>query len=462
MSIDALAEMQNRGVLGIVAQNVENPWERWGLGEPAQGGMRFRDPAASVNTEYHVKIAPRCRVSNLQLSRERSRNIVSGFLEHPLIDHKRGGYQYANAAFGARRVGENEPGPLCAVTTLTRPSATELCKGMTFDLWDTPSSAEKTSPNTTRTVSAGRTRELTRYASHPDVRGGNATDTAKAASTRRENTASWLISHALEWAALEGYETVVSYSGVANQNEGTIYKAANFQYAGTVDADGDGWTNRSKRDSWSNSREKSRWIAKLRPEGNIEPRANRRDSIPVAEFSELPDNAPSVGNLRMTREETIQRDFGRAANFLTEYGTFSDTTPVIDGFCTCSAEKLSECTCNPAIFGANYNDKLIAAIGGREDPQNASVFHVGVHADSGTAYPTQTAGWLLAKLRDWAHYEGYQQVTIPAGILPSHAAGTSVGFTVGNTELVHTFDSPLPAPTRDSHRESAGPHEYYR
>ena len=72
---------------------------------------------------------------------------------------------------------------------------------------------------------------IDRIASHPN---------------RPPNTSSWLIAQARNWAKREGYDEIVSYSGVAG-NDGTCYAASGFDVVNETIADGAGWTNRNDR-----------------------------------------------------------------------------------------------------------------------------------------------------------------------------------------------------------------------
>jgi GNAT superfamily N-acetyltransferase len=137
------------------------------------------------------------------LCRERSRTAVNDFLESDQINHKLGGVPGWKAAFGGRYDGD-----LVAVCVLSRPVA--------------------------RALDDGDTISISRYASRPD---------------RPANTGSWLIARARRWARLEGYETMIAYSGVA-ENYGTVYEAAGFDVARVSQASGDSWTSREGRSEW--------------------------------------------------------------------------------------------------------------------------------------------------------------------------------------------------------------------
>lgn len=143
-------------------------------------------------------------VDSLELHRERSRTRVNEFLERDTIDHKLGGVPGWKAAFSGRYQQD-----LVAVCVLSRPVA--------------------------RALDDGDTISISRYASSPN---------------RPANTGSWLIARAREWARLEGYETMIAYSGIAD-NYGTVYQAAGFELEKVTEADGDSWTSREGRSQWA-------------------------------------------------------------------------------------------------------------------------------------------------------------------------------------------------------------------
>ena len=139
-------------------------------------------------------------VNDLTLCRERSRTEINEFLDSELVDHQLGSVPGWKAAFGARY---NEK--LVAICILSRPVARE--------------------------IDADRTISISRFAALP---------------TRPQNTGSWLIARAREWARLEGYENLIAYAGVAG-NYGTIYEAAGFELIKEEEAQGDGWNTRENR-----------------------------------------------------------------------------------------------------------------------------------------------------------------------------------------------------------------------
>jgi len=152
-------------------------------------------------------------VSDLTLSREKSRKQINRFLDRV---HPRGGVQFWHACFGARFRGH-----LVACIVLERPSA--------------------------RQVDDGTRAEITRFGIRED---------------RPHNTGSWLIARVRNWAALEGYDEILTYAGIAG-NVGTTYKAAGFECVETTISDGAGWLRHGDdRDSWDDY-ERRKWVYEL-------------------------------------------------------------------------------------------------------------------------------------------------------------------------------------------------------
>lgn len=157
-------------------------------------------------------------VSDLKVSRERSRNEVNDFLESEVIGHKLGGVPGWKAAFGARYNTH-----LIAVCVVGRPVA--------------------------RMVNAEEELSITRYAAHPE---------------RPANTGSWLIAHARRWAFLEGFSRISAHAGVAG-NGGTVYAASGFELTREDFARGDSWKSREGR-SGVNDFIRRKWVYQLRDE----------------------------------------------------------------------------------------------------------------------------------------------------------------------------------------------------
>jgi hypothetical protein len=141
-------------------------------------------------------------VSDLTVTRERSRTDVNRFLER---HHPRGGVSFWYACFGARYQDH-----LVSCVVIERPSS--------------------------RLLDDGTVAEITRFGIRED---------------RPANTGSWLIARVRRWAALEGFDRLITYAGVAG-NEGTTYRAAGFECTDVSQAEGDGWARHGDgRDTWA-------------------------------------------------------------------------------------------------------------------------------------------------------------------------------------------------------------------
>jgi len=149
---------------------------------------------------------------DLELTRERVKTPVNGFLE---AHHPRGGVPGWKACFAARHRTD-----LVAALVLSRPVARHADDGTRLD--------------------------ISRFARRDD---------------RPPNTGSWLIARGRLWSALEGYDELVAYAGVAGNN-GTVYQAAGFELRETAQAAGDRWTNRHGRDSWQDYTRR-KWVYDL-------------------------------------------------------------------------------------------------------------------------------------------------------------------------------------------------------
>lgn len=165
-------------------------------------------------------------VTHLDLTRERSRIRVNSFLEDDEIDHILGGVPGWRACFGARY-----SDILYAVCVVGRPTA--------------------------RMLDDDKVVEITRFATRPE---------------RPANTGSWLIAKARDWAKLEGYERMIAYSGIAD-NEGILYQACGFELDEKTQADGSSWTNREGRKEWEDY-ERRRYSYDL---GGITKRKNKNE-----------------------------------------------------------------------------------------------------------------------------------------------------------------------------------------
>lgn len=142
-------------------------------------------------------------LDDLQLTRERGRNIINDFLESDSVNHDLGAIQGWKAAFGLRYDDE-----LVAVCVLGRP----------LSRWYDPD----------KRIS------ITRLAAVPE---------------RPDNTASWLIARARDWAYYEAYEVIQAHAGIAG-NHGTVYEAAGFDLVKEKEEKTNTWESREGRDSY--------------------------------------------------------------------------------------------------------------------------------------------------------------------------------------------------------------------
>lgn len=152
-------------------------------------------------------------VKNLELVRERKRKPVNEFLEqrHPL-----GSVPGWKACFSARYRDF-----IVAVVVVGRPVS--------------------------RVADDGTEISITRFCRRDD---------------RPDNTGSWLIARAREWARLEGYGTISAHSGVSG-NYGTVYEASGFECVDVSKADGSGWLSQGDdRETWDDY-ERRKWVYRL-------------------------------------------------------------------------------------------------------------------------------------------------------------------------------------------------------
>lgn len=141
---------------------------------------------------------------DLELVRERTKRPVNEFLEQ---NHPLGGVPGWKAAFSARYRDS-----IVAVVVLGRPVA--------------------------RADDDGSELSITRFARRGD---------------RPDNTGSWLIARARQWARLEGYDTLSAHAGVAG-NYGTVYEAAGFECVRDVQDTSERWNSREGRKTFGEYR----------------------------------------------------------------------------------------------------------------------------------------------------------------------------------------------------------------
>lgn len=333
-----------------------------------------------TNSHPHRQIS----VDSLTLTREYKRKPVKQFLNHPSVGHVLGNnYPSARATFAARYGGKN--GNIVALVDLTYPSAPTL-DGEKFI-------------------------ELKRFASHPH---------------RPPNTGSWLISKALKWASLEAYEICRSYMGIAN-NDGTLYQALGFSRSDggeTTLSDGEGWTRsngRSNRSTW-NDYERGRYDKYLydpvknihrreatpdQKENNtqlndfgIEPQQSNRNKIDASTISLVDQSKELIYGRRDNDPKKVLRTLERYGNQavpstpITESHLKKDSTAV---FCGLTPEGIAVA--------------LIASPRSHPTKDNAQL-EISGYTATDTLYPNNTASHLIGKVREWAAYEGYDQITV--------------------------------------------------
>ncbi|AUV84343.1 hypothetical protein C2R22_22605 (plasmid) [Salinigranum rubrum] len=240
--------------------------------------------------------------NHLELRAERGRGArerVNGFLKHPTVQYQ---HDPVTKPFRVALTAVYE-GRDVAMAVLGRPSGRHNADGQTLELY--------------------------RFAAHPD---------------RPANTGSWLLSRCCRWATLEGYDRLLTYAGVQNDNEGTMYRAAGFTHLNTTTADLREWHSRSGRVGGGTYRRRryrcclsKHSLEARRPAGRVD-----------AEQSHLTDRGTAhgggdtslqdipQGDLIQTREDTLGRRGGSlslgAQVLFEKYSlgvdeTIGDTTP---------------------------------------------------------------------------------------------------------------------------------------
>lgn len=415
--LNALHTLFDNGKITLLLRGVQNGWDALRMADDAQ--VDSQNPA---DRDTAVQIGPRLRVSDLSFERTYSLNHVNGFLKHPVVDHKHGRVQKAKALFVARR----PDGRPAAVLTLNSPNARNA-----FDR---------------------QTVEITRYASHP----------ATASATRTNNTATWMLSHVCDWAALEGYDTIRTLAGT-DGNDGSIYQAANFTSDGT--ANSSGTYNRDGRQNFTHTHTLKRYIKDIDCDGDnaspglprrfdsrMKPSESPRDqTTTLSQFH--PDNSPSnppTKEFRYTREDATDTKFTTADTdnqypvFSTELTTLiTDTDSDVD----LSTYRHGRGPHTPAaVFGAAITDSLMTAAIVTGNPRESEpTAHVEEYISRPTQYPDRSSQWLFTRIRDWAELNTYQSVRIPADTLTtadhtSQTAPQAVGFSQTHSDdSSHTY-----------------------
>lgn len=404
-----LEELATQGKIRLIAAAVANRMSRWAI-----EGARCPD---QYDRDTGVQPMPRVRAANTMFRREYSRDIINGFLKHPVVDHKLGRVQKVRAMFGARR----PDGHLSAVATVAVPNA--------------------------RQASDRRTVEITRYASHPEDATGR--------ERYPNGTGTRMLAQICRWAALEGFERVRALAGTAG-NDGGIYRGANFRDDG--DAASSGNYNRTGRTNYDHETTLTRYIREVSADGSdatpgtprrVESRYDGAEADVVtaqtglSRFGSSYRGDASPNDLALVREEVSDYKFAtdeqypaysrRARKLFATYGR-PGAREVLAG------ETAGRGRYFPAaIFGGDDNGTLAVALAVTGNPREPfAEAEVIEYAARETAFPAATARWILARVRDWARLDGYDALTVPAtlfdhieGVAPSVPAG--VGFEKGPT-----------------------------
>ena len=376
VSVAALGRLARRGDLRVVYAGVEAPTERWA------GAHLERHPAADVNRCSTAPLVPRVLADNHTVRREWSRGLINGLLEHPLGDHRLGRRQFVRAAWTARR----PDGRPSAVAVVTRPNA--------------PAQAD------------GRTIELARYVSPLD---------AELSRVGTNNTATWLLARVARWARLEGFDRLLSYSGVAS-NDGGIYQGLPFEHVGWTEADPERWDSREGRTAATSvDAQKKRWVWPLHDTSPpVERRAAARggERTGLSAFASTPaveDRSPD--NFALCREERPGVD-GQARPAISERARqlFKTAGPpdALNRLATLRRRRVSDDK-PPAVFGVDVDGTLVAALAVGGDPMAEAPARVAIYGARETAWPVNTARWLAARALEWAPLAGYDGLDALAG-----------------------------------------------
>jgi hypothetical protein len=376
ISADVLARMGEQNTVRVVDSDVAENKRATGRRRPEWSA---RDGS--------VVPAPRTSVDTLRFTRTRSRDRVNAFLKSPVVDHKQDRIQKARAMFTAER----PDGRPAAVLTVSSPTARNA-----FDR---------------------RTVEISRYASHPETEGHGT-----------NNTATWMLSRACRWAALEGYERVRTLAGTAG-NDGGIYRAANFRFDGVADTDGN--HDREGRSNHNHDKRLKRFVREIDADGGSGelgvPRrfdarlaGNTATDGGMTSLSEFGESAAlTPANMALTREEASDTKFTRSGDS-DQYAAFSPRVRDLDTDDKLAGLEAARGKLPAAVFGADVDGTLAAAVVVSGDPDAAvPVATVDAYLARETEYPDATARWLLSRAREWANLDGYQSLRAPHGTFSS-------------------------------------------
>ncbi|WP_313690551.1 hypothetical protein [Halobellus marinus] len=214
---------------------------------------------------------------------------------------------------------------------------------------------------------------------------------------------------------LEGYDRLLTYAGVQNGNEGTMYQAAGFELLGTTIADRSEWHSREGRAGGGTYRKcryryvlASHSIEARRPAGRVSPDQARLtdQNTPVRPACASPRTV-AQGELVQTREEhparretTLTTD---AQAFLDEYdcGESDDTAPLV----ACFAYRTPEDSLVAVLCLRDHSGEQNT----RDNTEAVTLSTASVQTDA-LAYPVNVLRGLIADACEWARLHGYATV----------------------------------------------------
>jgi len=215
-------------------------------------------------------------------------------------------------------------------------------------------------------------------------------------------------------ADLEAYDRLLSYSGVAG-NDGGIYQATGFEPDGWTDADPDRWESRDGRSrATSVDARKRRWVWRLGdPSARVTRRAAARDAdnAGLSAYTTPPDVAGRrPQRFVLCREERPDADPGTPAALSPRARElFADArcrpaagVPMATRVRRPRAGGVQP----PAVFGADVDGTLVAALAVGGDPTSNESAQVAAYAARETAWPDNTVRWLTARARRWPTSRG--------------------------------------------------------
>lgn len=373
------------------------------------------------NSYTPVPVGPRLDSNAYRLEAARSIKTMNGLLAHPLFDHKQATDTKAKIQFIARR----PDGKAAAICVLNSPNARQG-----FD----------------------RQRvEITRYASH------------ERSLVEDDNTASWLIGKAIQWAALEGYSEIKTRAGT-DGNTGTIYSALGFTHTGKAHSSGN--YNRAGRKNQNHDRQLDNYrkYVSVDDVNGRAPVPRRYDSryegfendSGKRQTSLLEVTQSTSPRLVYSREEAtdnkhIKNGTDLFSSELTSLYNQTDTTG-IDLTNYYSTRKRPSRYLPAAAFGCRFDENLVGGAlvcpwkrnplrkrcdgdESRRNPNALSIPWVGIDIPSAVPewYEQRIGQWLLKRIREWAPLTGTPHIEISPSELKNWSTKPTLPSGVGFT-----------------------------